>query len=129
MAFFVAVAGDAFNESKVAGRPAAVLGRASAFTAQEAGVGIAGLRRLDGFDDNPMLPIIAKIIHVAELCYPGCQQRGKFGRGCIVDPPVPIGVVRNENAVAVLVGRKLPEMVVEPAHRGLDDLVQNLEVR
>src|SRR5579863_7917767 len=71
-----AFAGDVFNELKVARRTAAVLGPSSAFTSQEAGVGFSGLRRLDGFDDNPMRPVIAKIIHVAELCYPGCQECG-----------------------------------------------------
>jgi len=41
--FLAPLAGDVFNELKITRRAAAVLGRASAFTAQEAGVRLSGL--------------------------------------------------------------------------------------
>jgi hypothetical protein len=97
--FLAPLAGDVFSELKIARRADAVLGRAAALTAQETGIGCTGLSGLDVFDDNPMLPVVAKIIEITE---PRCAGRRKckwFGRRCIVDPPVPVEIVRNDNAV------------------------------
>ena len=60
--FLAPLAGDVFSELKIARRADAILGRAAALTAQETGTGCTGLSGLDVFDDNPMPPVVAKII-------------------------------------------------------------------
>ena len=40
----------------------------------------------------------------------------------------PIRVVRQKHVVLVLVGRKFPQVIIEPAHRRLDHTVQGLRI-
>lgn len=49
---------------------------ASAFTAEEPRVGCSDLSRFDELNDDPMLPVVADVVGVADLRYAGRQPPG-----------------------------------------------------
>src|SRR5665213_2469485 len=109
-----------------AGDAAAILGRRIPFAGDVAGIGEAGLALADVGDGEPVLPGIAEVVEVVEGRLARLQHvaqadfaRREERRGSPI-------LVRGQS-VSLLVDRELPEMVVEPSHRDLDDVVQDLE--
>jgi hypothetical protein len=62
------LAGNVFDEIKIARRTAAIFGRTSAFTSQEARILCVGLDT-NFFDDDSMFPVVAKIVDVTKFSY------------------------------------------------------------
>jgi hypothetical protein len=59
-----------FDKIKVAGRAAAVFRRAATLTAEKPRIPFAGLGRFDFFDNDPMFPVVAKIVDVTNSLVP-----------------------------------------------------------
>ena len=118
--------GDGVERLVEAGDAAAILGRGVALAGDVARVGEIGVAGADIGEREPVLPAIAEVVeiidrglarpqHVAQADLAGVGAR--FGSPVLVD----------RQAVSALGDGELPEVVVEPPHRDLDDVVQDLE--
>src|SRR3546814_16973607 len=90
-------------------------------------VGSSDLARpgLDLFDGDDMFPIVAHVVGIEELTNAAVEQGtelGVFGGKQAVI--VPVGI---EHAVMPFLRLELPEVVIEPAHRALDDIMEHFE--
>src|SRR6516164_8877122 len=105
---------------------AAILGRPVPLAGGVARVGEAGISGADAGNSEPMLPAIAEVVeivdrglarpeHVAEADLAGVEAR--------LGSPVLV----HRQSVFALGDGELPEMEVEPPHRGLNDVVQDLK--
>src|SRR5208282_5805468 len=108
--------GNVFDEIKIARRTTAILRRTSSFTAEKPGVLCAGLGFADSLNDDPMFPVIAKIVDVIKLGHAQCEDSRKLGRCTILD----VGSVGIGHAVFAVVNDEFPQMIVEPPHSRLN---------
>ena len=118
--------GDGFKEGFEAGRTAAVLGRGAMIALDISRIFGSGLAIFNRFERDDMLPVVAHVIGIEQLAnapVDQCFDLGVFGRGQLIVRPVRIG-----KAVSPVARFELPEVIIEPAHRALDDIVQHLEV-
>src|SRR3546814_9425386 len=72
-----------------------------------------------------MFPIVAHVVGIEELTNAAAEQGtelGVFGGKQAVI--VPVGI---EHAVMPFLRLELPEVVIEPAHRALDDIMEHFE--
>src|ERR1019366_9984055 len=120
--------GYGVQEVIVAWRAAAILRRAAPLTAEELEIEPVRFGGLNALDDDPMLPVVAHVVDIPERLGAAVERFRKFGRAGALDLASPTGVVGIGDAVDHIIDRELPEVIVEPAHGGLDDLVQGLKV-
>lgn len=105
---------------------AAVLGRGAMLALDISRIFGSGFAILDRFERDDMLPVVAHVVSIEDLASAPVDQGfklGIFGRRQLIVRPVRIG-----KAVSFVAHFELPEMIIEPAHRALDDIVQHLEV-
>jgi len=108
------------------GNAAAILGRRVALAGDVPGVGENGIAAADIGQREPVLPAVAEVVEIIDrgLAWPQhIAQPHLGGVGARFGSPVLVG----RQAVSALVDRELPEVVIQPSHRGLDDTVQDLE--
>ena len=115
--------GDGVEEVLEPGRTAAVFGRTAPGAVDVAWVFGVGLARPDGFYGDGVMPAVAHVIGVIELAGAAIDQRHELG----VLRSSDIGPFAIRQTVAPFVDFELPEMVILPAHRRLDDVVHHLE--
>jgi len=117
--------GDGFKEELEAGRTAAVLGRAAMLALDISRIFGSGLAILDHFERDDVLPVIPHVVSIEDLANTPVDQGFEFrifGRGQLIVGPVRIG-----KAVSPVARFELPQVIVEPAHCGLDDIMEHLE--
>jgi hypothetical protein len=117
--------GDGFKKGFEAGRAAAVLGRGAMLALDISRIFGSGFAILDRFERDDMLPVVAHVVGIEQLANALIDQGfelGVFGRRQRVVRPVRIG-----KAVSSVARFELPEVIVEPAHRALDDIMEHLE--
>src|SRR5438067_12327838 len=107
---------------------AAILGRAAPFATKKIGIEPARLGGLDALDRDAVLPVVAHVVGVIEHGDAGLDQTGERSAARTVDLVPPSGVLGVGLAVGFVVGGELPQVIVEPAHDGLDDTVQGLQI-
>ena len=118
--------GDGVEEDLKAGRAAAVLGRGAMLALDIARIFGAGFAILERFERDDMLPVVAHVVGIEDLANAPVDQGvepGVFGRRQRVVRSVRIG-----QPVSFISHFQLPEVIIEPAHRALDDIVEHLEV-
>lgn len=118
--------GGGFKEGFEAGRATAVLGLGAMLALDIARIFGSGFAILACFERDDMLPVVAHVVGIEDLANAPVDQGfepGIFGCGQLI-----VGLVRIGKAVSFVARFELAEMIIEPAHRGLDDIVQPLEV-
>src|SRR6266436_1464343 len=86
------LAGDIFENLVVAWEAAAIFWWASPFTAEELGIQGSWIGRLEFFDDDAVLPVVAHVVDVHKVRYAVGHKRRQFGRCRVGDPSIPIWV-------------------------------------
>ena len=119
--------GDGVEEVHVAKGAAHILGRAGTLAVEEARIACLGLRPGDGLDPDRVVPVVAEVVDVGELPRPGTQEVGQRGRLGRVHRPLRIAPARVGDAPGRVAAAELPQVVVLPAHGGLDHEVQPVE--
>ncbi len=118
--------GDGVEEDLKAGRAAAVLGRGAMLALDISRIFGSGIAILYRFKHDDMLPVVAHVVSIEDLATAPLERRLEtdiFSRRQRVVRPVRIG-----KAVSFVAHFELPEMIIEPAHRALDDIMEHLEV-
>ncbi len=92
------------------------------------GIEPARLGGLDALDRDAVLPVVAHVVGVIEGSDPFLDETGERGAAGAIDLMPPAGIVGVRHAVGLVVGGELPQVIVEPAHDGLDDTVQGLQI-
>ena len=82
---------------------------------------------MQAFDDDPVFPVIAHVVGVAEGCGSLLEELDELRGAGPVNNTSPCGFLRVGNTVARVVHLEHPEVIVEPTHGGLDDAVQGLQ--
>ncbi len=73
-----------------------------------------------------MLPVVTEVVGIGDRgCARGQDITQTNPRGIFGQRSAP--AVIHRDAVRLAVDHHLPEMIIEPAHRGLDDVMQDLE--
>ena len=75
-----------------------------------------------------MLPVVAHVVAVIEGSDPALDETGERGAAAAVDLMPPTGIVGVRHAVGLVVGGELPQVIILPAHGGLYDPVQGLQI-
>lgn len=118
--------GDGLQEGLETRCSADVLGRTASGAFNETGIGCVLQGRLDAFDLNRVAPVVAEVVGVGQGQIAACDQGAEFDAcralGGRVGDELWIG-----NAIMMLGGLELPQMIVLPAHRRLDQVMQALE--
>lgn len=101
---------------------AAILRRCIAFPAEIAGISCVWIALTDVSDDQPVFPIVPAIIDVIDTGAAGFQDIAQADLGGVVQrtgSPILVGW----QAIAAVVQGEFPEMIFEPAHGDLDDVM------
>jgi hypothetical protein len=89
-------------------------------------IGDAWLSRADVCHNEPMFPVVSKVIDVIDngLARPELVAQAHLGR---LHARLGSPVVIDWQPVPLLADGELPEVAIEPPHRGPGNVVQNLE--
>lgn len=118
--------GDGFEHCAVSWNAAAILRRRIPFASDIARIRDAGFAGADIGNGDPMLPAVAEVVEIIDDILPRLQHVPQAGfAGLYARFGSPIRVRRQP--ISLLADRKLPEVVIEPPHDGLDNVVQNFE--
>ena len=119
--------GDGVEKGLETGCSADILGRSASLAIDISrifGGRLAGLHRLDGDD---MFPIVSHIVGIEQLADAAVEQGLELDILCRKQGVVvPIGVGKT---ISLVVRFELPEVIIEPAHGALDDVVEHFEAR
>jgi hypothetical protein len=118
--------GDRFEQLVEAWDAAAILGRSIPFATDEMRIGDAGLASADIAYNEQMLPAITEVVSIID---DGLSRLEHVAQAHLARRDARPGspVIIHRQTVPLLANPELPEVVIEPPHNGLDDVVQDLE--
>lgn len=115
---FVNRIGHGVEEQFEARKAADVLWQAAPLAGDEAGISLAGIAGSDIFDCGGVVPVVAHVVGIRQLMDAAVDERSEphvLRCGEVAVGPIGIG-----NAIEALVDLELSEMIVLPAHGGLN---------
>ena len=112
--------GDGFEHCVESGNAAAILRWRIPFASNVARIRDARFSGADIGDGDPMLPAVTEVVKIIDDILPWLQHVAQADFAGF-------DTRLRRQPISLLADRELPEVVIEPPHDGLDDVVQNFE--
>lgn len=101
---------DIVEELVIAREAPAILRRAPSFAPEKLRIQLRGSYIRDALHNNSVFPVVAYVVNVTYFSYCAAKQHGEFDGGRVIDPVVPVRIIRDAHAEFSFVSREFPQM-------------------